>query len=68
MTSLSGLRIWCCCKLQHRSQTRLGSRFAMAVAWELPYATGTAIRREGRKKERKRENERKTGRKEEKKL
>uniref|UniRef100_A0A4X1UFB8 Uncharacterized protein n=1 Tax=Sus scrofa TaxID=9823 RepID=A0A4X1UFB8_PIG len=28
---LSGLRIWCCCELWCRSQTRLGSQVAVAV-------------------------------------
>ena len=28
---LSGLRIWCCCRLQCRSQTLLGSSIAVAV-------------------------------------
>ena len=32
LASLSGLRIWCCCKLWHRLQMRLGSSVAMAVA------------------------------------
>ena len=27
-----GLRIWCCCKLQHRSQTQLRSSVAVAMA------------------------------------
>ena len=29
---LSGLRIWYCCKLQHRSQRQLGSDIVVAVA------------------------------------
>ena len=57
LTSLGGLRIQPCCKLQHRLQKQLGSRVAMAVAsliWplaqELPYAASVAITRERRKK------------------
>ena len=53
---LSGLRIWHCCKLQYRLQMQLGSHVAVAVvqpvaaatiqplAWELPYATGVALK------------------------
>ena len=64
--SICGLAQWvkeqCCCKLQCRSQMQLESGVAVAVAvagkaapiqplaWELPYATGVAIKR---KKERK---------------
>ena len=32
LASLSGLRIWCCCELQHRSQMQLGSGVAAAAA------------------------------------
>ena len=54
---LSGLWIQHGCKLQHRSQMRLGSSVAMAVVYassaalihplaqELPYAAGAALRR-----------------------
>ena len=53
---LHGLRIWYCHKLQCRSQLQLGSGVTVVVvylvaalirplAWELPWATGTAIRR-----------------------
>ena len=31
MALLSGLRIWCCCELQHRLQMRLRSSVAVAV-------------------------------------
>ena len=31
LTSLSGLRIHCCCELWHRSQTQLGSYIAVAL-------------------------------------
>ena len=62
---LSGLRIWHCCELWYRSQTWLGSSVAVAVAqtgscgsnstpgplaWELPYAMGTALKSEKKKK------------------
>ena len=33
LASLSGLRIWCCCELQCRSQTGCGSLIAVAVVW-----------------------------------
>ena len=46
---LSGLRILRCCELQCRWQTRLGSGVAVApirpLAWEPPYATGTALKK-----------------------
>jgi len=65
-------------KLQHRSQTQLGSCVAVAVvwvsaatpigplAWELPYATGAALKRQKKKKKKihplgRRENEDKVG-------
>ena len=63
LASLSGLRIWCCHELWGRSQMRLRSRIALAVAWpvaaalirplawELPCASGMAL-----KKKKKREN------------
>ena len=51
LASLSGLRIWHCCKLQHRSQTWLWLWYRLAaaalihpLAWELPYATGAALK------------------------
>ena len=55
LASLSGLRIRCCCKLQHRWRMRLRSIVAVAVAYasaaapiqplgqELPYAAGVAF-------------------------
>ena len=57
---LCGLRIWCCCELWYRLQTRLGSGVAVAVAvswaggyssyltpaWELPYAMAVALKRQ----------------------
>ena len=64
LASLSGLRIWCCHELWCRSQTPLGFYDAVAVAvagtcnsdltpaWELPYATGLALKsKKKRKKE-----------------
>ena len=33
LASLSGLRIWHCCKLQHRLKMQLGSGVAVAVAY-----------------------------------
>ena len=46
LASLSGLRIWHCCELWCRLQSRLGSDVAVAVfrplAWEPPYAAGAA--------------------------
>ena len=51
---LSGLRICCRCKLQHRLETRLGSAVAVAVAaaallrllaWGCSRATGAAVKR-----------------------
>ena len=56
LASFSGLRIWCCHKLPTRSKMELGSgvvwlwrRLAAAaliqpLAWELPYATGAALK------------------------
>ena len=56
-----GLRTWHCCELWCRSQTWLGSQVTMAVAqassyssnstlaWELPYAVGTALKEEKKK-------------------
>ena len=55
-TLLIGLRIWCCCELQHRLelQLRLGVAVTAAPvqppAWELPCATGTAVKRKKKKK------------------
>ena len=57
---LSGLRIWHCRELWCRLQTRLGSCVAVAqpavvaliglLAWELPYAAGTALKSQKKKK------------------
>ena len=59
---LSGLRIQHCCKLWHRLQMGLRSGIAVVVvqasaaaliqplAWELPNATGAAIKRRKEKK------------------
>ena len=56
LASLSGLRVQRCCELWCRSQTRLGSRAAVALyrpvgaapiqprAWELPYAAGAELK------------------------
>ena len=54
---LSGLRIQRCRELWCRSQTRLGSHIAVAVAfgalaWEPPHPAGVALKRK-KKKERK---------------
>ena len=49
---LSGLRICCRCKLQHRLETRLGSAVAVAaallrlLAWGCSRATGAAVKRQ----------------------
>ena len=51
--SIPGLSQWCCCELWCRSQTRCGSRVAVAVAqirplaWEPPYAKGAALKKKG---------------------
>ena len=54
LLSLSGLKIWPCRKLKHRSQLWLRSGIALAVAsaapiwslaWELPYAPDGALKR-----------------------
>ena len=62
LTSLSALRIWCCCELWGRSQMRLRSELLwlccslaattliQPLAWEPPYATSTALKRQKRKK------------------
>ena len=62
LVSLSGLRIQHCHKLRHRSQMRLGSDVAVAVvkaggyssdltpAWELPYASGAALKKDKNKR------------------
>jgi len=50
LAKLSGLRIWCCRELWCRLQIWLGSLIAVAkapiqsLAWELPYAAGTALK------------------------
>jgi len=62
--SLSGLRIWHCCELWHRSQTciyliphccgwrRLAAEaLIQPLAWKLPYAVGVAPKRQKKKKE-----------------
>ena len=51
LASLIGLRIWYSCELWRRSQIRLGSCVAVAVAqalirplaWEPPHAMGVAL-------------------------
>ena len=61
--SLSGLRIWHCCELWHRSQTciyliphccgwrRLAAEaLIQPLAWKLPYAVGVAPKRQKKKK------------------
>ena len=62
LASLSGLRIQSCGELWYRSQTRLGSQVAVAVAraaavaligplaWEPPYAAGAALKSQKKKK------------------
>ena len=56
LASLSGLKIWHCHELWCRSQTRLGSGIAVAVAlirpiaWEPPYAAGAALEKDKREK------------------
>ena len=58
LASLNGLRIWHCCKLWCRLQTRLGSRVAMAVAscsshWTPGLGTSICCRWGPKKKEKK---------------
>ena len=55
LASLSGLRIRSCHELRCRSQTRLGSGFAVAqagsyssLAWETPYDAGSALKKKKR--------------------
>ena len=53
LASLSGLRIWCCCELDHRhgsDPTLLwlwcrpaATALIQPLAWELPYAAGAAL-------------------------
>ena len=62
LASLSGLRIWCYCKMQCSLQMWLRFGVPMAVAyvaaaalirplaWELPCAAGVAIKRKKKKK------------------
>ena len=57
LASLSELRIQRCHELWCRSQMRLGSRVSMAVAWELPYAVGMALKRQKDLKKKKKEKE-----------
>ena len=48
LDSLSGLRIQPCCELWCRLKTQLGSYVAGSIqllAWQLPYASGAALRR-----------------------
>ena len=58
LASLRGLRIWCCCELWYRSADAaqilsccdfgLGQRLTApfgSLAWELPYATGAALKK-----------------------
>ena len=64
LASLSGLRIQCCRELWCGLQTWLGFGVAVAVvwasscrsdrplAWELPYATGTALKKKKKKRKR----------------
>ena len=61
MASLSGLRVQHCCKLRHMSQMWFGFGIAVAVvkasvvavigplAWEIPHATGVALKRKKKK-------------------
>ena len=41
LASLSGLRIWRCCELRCRLQTRLGSGVAVALVWAGSYSSGS---------------------------
>ena len=59
LASLSGLRIWHFSELQCRSQTQLGSEAVVwaggtapigPLAWELPYASDAALKRQKKKK------------------
>ena len=57
LSPLSGLRIWHCPRLWHRSQMRLVFGVAVAaallrlfLAWELPCTTGVALKKEKKKK------------------
>ena len=55
LASLSGLRAWCCLKLQRRSQMQLGSEWLWlwcspaaatlirSLAWEPPYAASVTV-------------------------
>ena len=61
LASLSGLRIWHCCKLQQRLQMQFGLlwlwcgpvaaspilslAWVLSLAWEFPYATGVALKK-----------------------
>ena len=56
LASLSGLRIQCCLKLQHRLQMchrPVVAAPTQPLAKELPYAAGMALKRKEKKKERK---------------
>ena len=62
LASLGGLRIWHCCELQCRSQTRLhpmllslwhrpvATALIWPVAWELPYSVGVSLKWHTQKK------------------
>ena len=68
LASLTGLRIWCCCKLWYRCRCssdptllwlwyRPVSRAPIwPLAWEPPFAAGAAIKRQKKKKKKKRIN------------
>ena len=47
---LSGLRIWCCRELWYRLAVTATIR---PLAWELPCATGVALKRKEKKKDKK---------------
>ena len=53
LASLSGLTIWCCCELWCRSAD---TALIWPLAWELPYATGAALKRQKTKQKRKRKS------------
>ena len=65
LVSLNGLRIPCCCELQHRSQTHLDPALLWLwhrpeaaapirpLAWELKHGTGMALKKKKRKKKKK---------------
>jgi len=59
LASLSGLRIWHCHELWCRSQMRLRSGCGIvpigALDWELPYASGLALKKAKKKKKKRKE-------------